>query len=115
MLSSTFDLLALRSQRWIASPIHFVGFLTVCMIWLPWALSRGFDSLSQLSVNTPTTLAEYAFAVLTLRAALRAGDAAEQTAAHISARVDQLAEELAQLLEEHHSHIVTAVRRDDLA
>jgi hypothetical protein len=110
-LNDAFTRFAIRSQIVIGRPFHFSLFLIVVALWLPWTASRSFDTFSGLLMNDATTLAEYGFAVLTLRAA----DTAEATAAHISARVDQLAEELAQLLEAHHSHIVSAVRRDGLA
>ncbi len=108
-LNDAFTSFAIRSQIVIGHPFHFSLFLIVVALWLPWTASRSFDTFSGLLMNDATTLAEYAFAVLTLRAALRAGDAAEQTAAHISARVDQLAEELAQLLEEHHNETQQAI------
>lgn len=55
-----------------------MGFLVVSVVWLVWALSRGFDPFSQLILNTPTTWAEYLFEILVLASAIAAEETAQR-------------------------------------
>lgn len=96
-LQSKFESFADKCRYIVAHVYHFTGALLVVGIWSIWAFHRGFDTFSQLVVNTPTTLAEYFYEVLILAAAIRAERTAEKV---LKALVDHQVEMKTMLQEE---------------